>query len=136
MSEKTSLNEGQPSFESPQKKIHVNKLVLLGDVFVGKTSISLRFRFYLNTLKLFRPFICLFYPFLPTLLLFPFFSSRSSSSPFLFRPPFLFFFPPLSYTPPAFVLPYFLTSWISPPLLPNPFRSIFIYPALLFFFFS
>ena len=46
MSEKTltsdiPLNSNQEPTQ--QKKVYVNKLVLLGDVFVGKTSISLRF---------------------------------------------------------------------------------------------
>lgn len=46
MSEKTLTNDiplNSNQEPTPQKKVYVNKLVLLGDVFVGKTSISLRF---------------------------------------------------------------------------------------------
>ena len=46
MSEKTLVNDAPLNSKeegSTQKKVYVNKLVLLGDVFVGKTSISLRY---------------------------------------------------------------------------------------------
>ena len=50
MSEKVLTNEiplNSKEEVSTQKKVYVNKLVLLGDVFVGKTSISLRFHLYI-----------------------------------------------------------------------------------------
>lgn len=42
MSEKQLSSDSQTVSDPLQKKVYVNKLVLLGDVFVGKTSISLR----------------------------------------------------------------------------------------------